>query len=85
MNFVSITAVRLDNEMYLFNGNYTIDNSFTYYGANTFFVYIKHSDWSPETFYSPGPLDSPIDVMVILVPFILNTYIFSIFSTYNFS
>ncbi|XP_058805416.1 thrombospondin type-1 domain-containing protein 4-like [Phymastichus coffea] len=58
-------AVRLDNNTYLFNGKYTINKSEKYKGAGTFFVYTRHNERIAEKFYSPGPLDSPVDVMLI--------------------
>lgn len=58
-------AIRLQDGSYLLNGNNFINWSGEYKGAGTTFVYRRQSPQNLESFSAAGPLQEPIDVMVL--------------------
>ncbi|KAK9305288.1 hypothetical protein QLX08_003643 [Tetragonisca angustula] len=58
-------AVKLQDGSYLFNGNYSISLSGKYQAAGTTFVYLRQSSQNLESFSATGPLEEPIDIMVL--------------------
>ncbi|XP_060822427.1 thrombospondin type-1 domain-containing protein 4-like isoform X1 [Bombus pascuorum] len=58
-------AVKLQDGSYLFNGNYSISLSGKYEAAGTTFVYYRQGSQNLESFSATGPLEEPIDVMVL--------------------
>ncbi|KZC08524.1 ADAMTS-like protein 4 [Dufourea novaeangliae] len=58
-------AVKLQNGTYLLNGNYNINLSGKYPAAGTTFVYLRQEHQHLESFSATGPLQEPIDVMVL--------------------
>ncbi|XP_043584678.1 thrombospondin type-1 domain-containing protein 4-like isoform X5 [Bombus pyrosoma] len=58
-------AVKLQDGSYLFNGNYSISLSGKYQAAGTTFVYFRQGSQNLESFSAIGPLEEPIDVMVL--------------------
>ncbi|XP_017764298.1 PREDICTED: thrombospondin type-1 domain-containing protein 4-like [Eufriesea mexicana] len=58
-------AVKLQDGSYLFNGNYSISLSGKYQAAGSTFVYLRQSSQNLESFSAVGPLQEPIDVMVL--------------------
>lgn len=58
-------AVKLQDGSYLFNGNYSINLSGKYQAVGTTFVYFRQSPQNLESFSAVGPLQEPIDVMVL--------------------
>ncbi|XP_032689161.1 thrombospondin type-1 domain-containing protein 4-like [Odontomachus brunneus] len=58
-------AIRLQNGSYLLNGNYNINWSGEYKAAGTTFVYLRQGPHNLESFSAAGPLQEPIDVMVL--------------------
>ncbi|XP_014488644.1 PREDICTED: thrombospondin type-1 domain-containing protein 4-like [Dinoponera quadriceps] len=58
-------AIRLQDGSYLLNGNYNINWSGEYKAAGTTFAYLRQSPHNLESFSAVGPLQEPIDVMVL--------------------
>ncbi|XP_072754675.1 thrombospondin type-1 domain-containing protein 4 [Anoplolepis gracilipes] len=58
-------AIRLQDGSYLLNGNYTINWSGEYKAAGTTFTYLRQGSQNLESFSAAGPLQEPIDVMVL--------------------
>lgn len=58
-------AVKLQDGSYVFNGNYSISLPGKYQAAGTSFVYVRQSPQNLESFSAIGPLEEPIDVMVL--------------------
>ncbi|GAB1860654.1 Thrombospondin type-1 domain-containing protein 4 [Camponotus japonicus] len=58
-------AIRLQDGSYLLNGNYTINWSGEYKAAGTTFIYLRQGSQNLESFSAAGPLQEPIDVMVL--------------------
>ncbi|XP_070166660.1 thrombospondin type-1 domain-containing protein 4 isoform X1 [Polyergus mexicanus] len=58
-------AIRMQDGSYLLNGNYTINWSGEYKAAGTTFVYLRQGSQNLESFSAAGPLQEPIDVMVL--------------------
>ncbi|XP_054005610.1 thrombospondin type-1 domain-containing protein 4-like [Hylaeus anthracinus] len=58
-------AIKLQDGSYLFNGNYSINLSGKYQAAGTTFVYLRQGPQNLESFSATGPLQEPIDVMVL--------------------
>ncbi|CAL1673288.1 unnamed protein product [Lasius platythorax] len=58
-------AIRLHDGSYLLNGNYTINWSGEYKAAGTTFIYLRQGSQNLESFSAAGPLQEPIDVMVL--------------------
>ena len=58
-------AIKLHDGSYLFNGNYSINLSGKYQAVGTTFNYIRQGSPNLESFSATGPLQEPIDVMVL--------------------
>nr|XP_031837415.1 thrombospondin type-1 domain-containing protein 4-like [Nomia melanderi]XP_031837416.1 thrombospondin type-1 domain-containing protein 4-like [Nomia melanderi]XP_031837417.1 thrombospondin type-1 domain-containing protein 4-like [Nomia melanderi]XP_031837418.1 thrombospondin type-1 domain-containing protein 4-like [Nomia melanderi]XP_031837419.1 thrombospondin type-1 domain-containing protein 4-like [Nomia melanderi]XP_031837420.1 thrombospondin type-1 domain-containing protein 4-like [Nomi len=58
-------AIKLQNGTFLLNGNYNINLSGKYQAAGTTFVYLRQGPQHLESFSATGPLQEPIDVMVL--------------------
>lgn len=58
-------AVKSQDGTYLFNGNYSINLSGKYPATGTTFVYLRQGPQNLESFSAAGPLQEPVDVMVL--------------------
>ncbi|KAL6438930.1 hypothetical protein ACFW04_003758 [Cataglyphis niger] len=58
-------AIRLQDGSYLLNGNWSINWSGEYKAAGTTFIYLRQGSQNLESFSAAGPLQEPIDVMVL--------------------
>uniref|UniRef100_A0A1B6DYX2 PLAC domain-containing protein n=1 Tax=Clastoptera arizonana TaxID=38151 RepID=A0A1B6DYX2_9HEMI len=58
-------ALRRPDGSFVINGNFAINWSGDYQAAGANFKYIRENDTNPESIYSDGPLQEPLDLMLI--------------------